>query len=187
MVKKDLNYIMAKICIMASGQGTNAQNIINYFKGTDVHINLIITDKVCGATNVAKENGIDHTILVNWLQLISIVRGYNPDLVVLAGFLKMVPVEFLNEFKTINIHPSLLPKHGGAGMWGLNVHKSVIESGDKESGITIHFVNNEYDKGEIISQFKCDVNLDDTPETLQTKVKELEHKYFPKVIEKLLI
>jgi phosphoribosylglycinamide formyltransferase-1 len=178
---------MAKICIMASGQGTNAQNIINYFKGTDVHINLIITDKFCGATNVAKENGIDHTILVNWNQLIPIVMEYNPDLVVLAGFLKMVPIEFLNEFKTINIHPSLLPKHGGKGMCGLNVHKSVIESGDTESGITIHWVNSEYDKGEIISQFKCDVSLGDTPQSLQSKVKYLEHKYFPEVIEKLLI
>jgi phosphoribosylglycinamide formyltransferase-1 len=177
---------MSNICIMASGQGTNAQNIIDYFKGTDVHINLIVTDKFCGATNIAKENRIDHTILVNWSQLISIVKGYNPDLVVLAGFLKMVPVEFLNEFKTINIHPSLLPNHGGCGMWGLNVHRSVIESGDTETGITIHWVNNEYDKGKIISQFKCDVSQFDSPESLQTKVKELEHKYFPKVIEKLL-
>jgi phosphoribosylglycinamide formyltransferase-1 len=172
---------------MASGQGTNAQNIINYFKGSDVNVNLIVTDKFCGATNVAKENGIDHTILVNWSQLISMVREYNPDLVVLAGFLKMVPVEFLNKFKTINIHPSLLPKHGGDGMWGLNVHKSVIESGDKESGITIHWVNSEYDKGEIISQFKCDISSNDTPETLQEKVKELEQKHFPEVINKLLI
>jgi phosphoribosylglycinamide formyltransferase-1 len=178
---------MSNICIMASGQGTNAQNIINYFKGSDINVNLIITDKFCGATNVAKENGIDHTILVNWFQLISIVKEHNPDLVVLAGFLKMVPIEFLNEFKTINIHPSLLPKHGGEGMWGLNVHKSVIESGDKESGITIHWVNSDYDKGEIISQFKCGVSLADTPQSLQSKVKYLEHKYFPEVIEKLLI
>lgn len=178
---------MSNICIMASGQGTNAQNIINYFKGSDINVNLIVTDKFCGATNVAKESSIDHTILVNWSQLISIVRGYNPDLVVLAGFLKKVPVDFLNEFKTINLHPSLLPKHGGDGMWGLNVHKSVIESGDKESGITIHWVNSEYDKGEIISQFKCDVDKNETPQSLQEKIKELEYKNFPKVIKEIMI
>lgn len=178
---------MSNICIMASGQGTNAQNIINYFKGSDINVNLIVTDKFCGATNVAKESSIDHTILVNWSQLISIVRGYNPDLVVLAGFLKKVPVDFLNEFKTINLHPSLLPKHGGDGMWGLNVHKSVIESGDKESGITIHWVNSDYDKGEIISQFKCDVDKNETPQSLQEKIKELEYKNFPKVIKEIMI
>lgn len=177
---------MAKICIMASGQGTNAQNIINYFKGKNLSVELIVTDKFCGALNVAKENGIDHTTLVSWSSLIPIVKSYNPDLVVLAGFLKMVPKEFLDEFKVINIHPSLLPKFGGKGMWGLNVHKSVIESGDKESGITIHWVNSEYDKGQIIAQFSCDVYSSDTPEILQSKIKELEMEYFPKVISELL-
>lgn len=177
---------MAKICIMASGQGSNAQNIINYFKNKKSSVEFIVTDKFCGATNVAKENGIDHTILVNWSSLIPIIKSYNPDLVVLAGFLKMVPIEFLNEFKVINIHPSLLPKFGGRGMFGINVHKSVIESGEKESGITIHWVNSEYDKGEIIAQFSCKVDKSDTPEILQTKIKELEKKYFPKVINELL-
>jgi phosphoribosylglycinamide formyltransferase-1 len=172
---------------MASGQGTNAQNIINYFKEKDLSVELIITDKFCGALNVAKENGIDHTTLVSWYSLIPIVKSYNPDLVVLSGFLKMVPKEFLDEFKVINIHPSLLPKFGGKGMWGLNVHKSVIESGDKESGITIHWVNSEYDKGEIINQYKCDVDVNETAESLQSKIKELEMKHFPKVISELLI
>lgn len=186
MVKKDLSYTMAKICIMASGQGTNAQNIINYFKDKNLSVELIVTDKFCGALNVAKENGIDHTILINWSSLIPIMKSYNPDLVVLAGFLKMVPKEFLDEFKTINIHPSLLPKFGGKGMWGLNVHKSVIESGEVESGITVHWVNSEYDKGRIIAQFSCDVYSSDTPEILQSKIKELEMEYFPKVIGELL-
>jgi phosphoribosylglycinamide formyltransferase-1 len=98
----------------------------------------------------------------------------------------LVPKEFLDEFKTINIHPSLLPKFGGKGMWGLNVHKKVIESGESESGITIHWVNNEYDKGEIISQYKCVVDKNETAETLQNKIKELEMKYFPKVISTIL-
>jgi len=178
---------MAKICIMASGQGSNAENIINYFKEKNLSVELIVTDKFCGALNVAKENGIDHTILVSWSSLIPIVKSYNPDLVVLSGFLKMVPKEFLDEFKTINIHPSLLPKFGGHGMWGLNVHNAVIESGEVESGITIHWVNSEYDKGDIIAQFSCIVDLSDTPETLQSKIKELEMRYFPIVISKLLI
>lgn len=186
MVKNDLKSIMASICIMASGQGTNAQNIINYFKDTNVKVNLIVTDKECGACQVAFENGIDHTIFVSWKSLINIVKEYKPDLVVLAGFLKQVPNEFLHEFKTINIHPSLLPKFGGKGMWGLNVHKSVIESRESESGITIHWVNSEYDKGEIISQYKCDVSDSDTPESLQIKIKELEKEYFPKVIQQIL-
>lgn len=177
---------MANICIMASGQGTNAQNIINYFKNTDINVNFIVTDKECGATQVAFENAIDHTIFFSWKSLINIVKNYNPDLVVLAGFLKQVPKEFLDEFKTINIHPSLLPKFGGKGMYGINVHKSVIESGEVESGITVHWVNSEYDKGQIIAQFYCDVYSSDTPEILQSKIKELEMEYFPKVIGELL-
>lgn len=177
---------MANICIMASGQGTNAENIINYFKGTDVNVNFIVTDKFCGATTVGYIHSIDHTIFVDWKSLIIIVRKYKPDLVVLSGFLKLVPKDFLEEFKTINIHPSLLPKFGGKGMWGLNVHKSVIESSESESGVTIHWVNPEYDKGEIISQFKCEVSKDDTPITLQQKIKKLEHKYYPEVIKNIL-
>lgn len=177
---------MSNICIMASGKGTNAQNIINFFKGSDVNVNLIITDALCGAATVAKDNKINHVILTNWKSIIPIIKGYNPDLVILAGFTKLVPKEFLDEFKTINIHPSLLPKFGGKGMWGLNVHKKVIESGESESGITIHWVNNEYDKGEIISQYKCSVDKNETAETLQNKIKELEMKYFPKVISAIL-
>lgn len=178
---------MANICIMASGQGTNAKNIIEYFKETDVNVNFIVTDKVCGASQVAFDYGIDHTIFVNWKSLISVLKEYKPDLVVLAGFLKLVPKEFLDEFRTVNIHPSLLPKFGGKGMFGVNVHNAVIESGETESGITIHWVNSEYDKGDIIVQFSCLLDSSDTPETLQSKIKELEMKYFPIVISKLLV
>ncbi len=177
---------MANICIMASGQGSNAKNIINHFDGTNTKVNFIVTDKLCGASELAFEIGIDHTILLDWNSLIKIIKNYNPQLVVLAGFLKQVPKEFLDEFKTINIHPSLLPKFGGKGMWGINVHKSVIDCGETESGITIHWVNSEYDKGEIIAQYKCSVEQNDSPESLQSKIKELEKLYFPKVISTLL-
>jgi phosphoribosylglycinamide formyltransferase-1 len=171
---------------MASGKGSNAENIIKYFKETDVVVKLIVTDKFCGATTIGYNYGIDHTILIDWKSIPILLKEYKIDLVVLAGFIKLVPKEFLDEFKTINIHPSLLPKFGGKGMWGLNVHKKVIESGESESGITIHWVNNEYDKGEIISQYKCVVDKNETAETLQNKIKELEMKYFPKVISTIL-
>lgn len=187
MVKKDLRFTMANICIMSSGKGTNAENIIKYFKGTDVVVKFIVTDKICGATTIGYNYGIDHTILIDWKSITRLLKEYKIDLVVLAGFIKLVPKEFLSEFKTINIHPSLLPKFGGKGMWGLNVHKSVIDYGESESGITIHWVNSEYDKGEIISQFKCLVDKDDNPEILQQKIKELEMEYFPKVISDVLL
>lgn len=178
---------MPNICIMASGQGTNAENIINYFKDSDVNVNFIVTDKPCGASEVAFRNGIDHSIFVSWSSLLPILKKYSPDLVILAGFLKLVPQEFLNNFKTINIHPSLLPKFGGKGMWGMNVHNSVIQAGETKSGITIHWVNSEYDKGDIIAQFSCDIDKSETPETLQSKIKSLEAENFPKVIEKVLL
>lgn len=177
---------MANICIMASGKGSNAENIIKYFKETDVVVKLIVTDKLCGATTIGYNYGIDHTILIDWKSIARLLKEYKIDLVILAGFIKLVPKEFLDEFKTINIHPSLLPKFGGKGMWGLNVHKKVIDSGEKESGITVHWVNSEYDKGEIISQYKCSVEKNETVETLQNKIKELEIKYFPKVIASIL-
>lgn len=177
---------MANICLMASGQGTNVENIINYFKGSDINVNFIATERICRASKIAFQNGIDHHTIINWNFFIRLLKGYKPDLVVLSGFLKLVPKEFLDEFKVINIHPSLLPKFGGKGMWGINVHKAVIQSGEKESGISIHWVNNEYDRGEIIAQFKCVVEKGETPETLQSKIKELEIKHFPEIIASIL-
>jgi phosphoribosylglycinamide formyltransferase-1 len=109
-------------------------------------------------------------------------------LIVLAGFLLKIPVEFVKAFpnKIINIHPSLLPKYGGKGMYGNSVHKAVIENKEIESGITIHFVNEEYDKGEVILQAKCDVTNTDSVETLTDKIRKLEFEYLPKAIEKFL-
>ena len=116
------------------------------------------------------------------------INKIKPDLIVLAGFLLKFPGSIIEAFpnKIINIHPALLPKYGGKGMYGMNVHKAVIENKEKESGITIHFVNEEYDKGEIILQEKCTVDSYDTPETLAKKIHGLEYTYFPKAIEKLL-
>jgi phosphoribosylglycinamide formyltransferase-1 len=110
------------------------------------------------------------------------------DLIVLAGFLWMIPDSFVKAFphKIINIHPALLPKFGGKGMYGMNVHRSVIASGEKKSGISIHYVNEHYDEGEIISQHRCDISESDTPETLAKKIQQLEHEFFPKAIEGML-
>jgi len=120
-------------------------------------------------------------------QLITELQKRNIGLVVLAGFLWLVPPEFVDAFPIINIHPALLPKYGGKGMYGSFVHESVVQNQEKESGITIHLVNKEYDKGEPLLQVRCPVNPDETSETLAAKIHELEYKYFPQTIENYLI
>jgi formyltetrahydrofolate-dependent phosphoribosylglycinamide formyltransferase len=116
------------------------------------------------------------------------LEEWSPDLIVLAGFLKKIPNSIIKKYnnKIINIHPALLPKYGGKGFFGLNVHKAVLESGDKESGCTVHFVNEEYDKGPIISQAKVPIQSTDTPEVLAKRVLKAEHKLLPSVIKKLI-
>jgi phosphoribosylglycinamide formyltransferase-1 len=115
------------------------------------------------------------------------LKKRNIDLIILAGFLWLIPVNLIQNFKIINIHPALLPKYGGKGMYGLNVHRAVVENKDSESGISIHFVNEKYDDGEIIFQAKCPVLPTDSPEEVAIKVHQLEYKYFPEVIEKVLL
>ena len=121
--------------------------------------------------------------------IVTVLQENNIDLVVLAGFLWLVPVTMVNAFpnKIINIHPALLPNYGGKGMYGDKVHEAVIESGDKESGITIHYVNNKYDEGAIIAQYKCAISSTDTPDSLASNIHKLEHQHFPIVIQNLLI
>ena len=120
--------------------------------------------------------------------LMHLLRGLEPDLIVLAGFLWKVPAEMVRAFpeKIINIHPALLPKFGGKGMYGMHVHRAVLEKGEKESGITIHYVNEAYDEGDIIRQEKVAVSQGETPESLAAKIHELEYRYYPRVIAKLL-
>ena len=121
-------------------------------------------------------------------KFITYLQKMNPDLIVLAGFLLLLPTELIRAFpdKIINIHPALLPKFGGKGMYGRHVHQAVIDAGEKESGISIHYVNEKFDEGKIVFQMKCEVGLHETAETLAEKVRELEHKHFPAEIEKLL-
>ena len=181
---------MKSILIFASGNGTNAQNIIDYFRNSSVVVSKIICN-YSGAKvlDIARNENIE-SIIVSKDQLdtdgvLNLLRQLEPDLIVLAGFLLKMPKSITDTFNIVNLHPSLLPKFGGKGMWGMNVHKAVIESFEEESGITIHWVNENYDEGNIIKQYKCKVSDLDTPETLSEKIKELELNY-PSVIKSIL-
>ncbi len=183
------------IIIFASGAGSNAKNIIEYFKNTHVHIVGIFTNNpTAGVIQIAHNNNIPvHVISKKILHDTNFsLQTYIPetvDLIVLAGFLLLFPVHLITQYKNkiINIHPSLLPKYGGKGMHGMHVHEAVIENKESQSGITIHFVNEEYDKGKIIVQATCPVISSDTAETVAKKIHELEFENFPKTIENILL
>ena len=187
---------MKNIAIFASGEGTNAENLFNYFNNDKrVKFKLVVTNLdtagVIARAEKYKKNVqiISKTALNEYTdKIIEFLQTENIDLIVLAGFLLKIPEAFIKAFpnQIINIHPSLLPKYGGKGMHGMNVHKAVIENKEIESGITIHYVNEEYDKGEIILQAKCEVSSDDTPESLSAKIRKLEFDCFPKAIEKII-
>lgn len=183
---------MKKIVIFASGSGSNAENIVTYFsKDKNISFPCILSNKEEAFVKVRAEKlGVPFKYFTKeeWKNgdILRFLQEIEPDLIVLAGFLLRVPEEIISAFpeKIINIHPSLLPKHGGKGMYGMHVHEAVVADGDKESGITIHFVNENLDEGAIIFQAKCEVLPTDTPEDVAGKVHELEYKFFPEVIEK---
>ena len=187
---------MKKLAIFASGTGSNAQKIIDHFRNhPSVKIALIVTNKPgAGVLNIAVKEGID-TLNIEKERFF---RGdaYVPDLqekdisfIVLAGFLWKVPIALINAYPQaiVNIHPALLPKYGGKGMYGSFVHEAVVNAREKESGITIHYVDEHYDHGDNIFQAKCAVDPGDTPEMVAKKVQKLEHLHFPAVVEKLLL
>jgi phosphoribosylglycinamide formyltransferase-1 len=186
---------MKHIAIFASGEGTNTQCLIDFFVGKNVSISMVVCNNPNANVLVrAKKHGIP-TILINkdWQyeggSLLQKLIKEKIDLIVCAGFLWKIPDAILHAFprKVVNIHPALLPKFGGKGMYGIHVHKAVIEAGEKESGITIHYVNECYDEGEIILQKKCVIEKNDSPESLAKKVQLLEHEWYPKTIEQLLL
>lgn len=185
---------MKRIAVFASGEGTNAQHLIDYFEGRGIKIRLIICNnpKANVLKRAEKQNIPFMLINKEWLYhgepVLKKLLHEKIDLIACAGFLWKIPLSMLQAFpnKIVNIHPALLPEFGGKGMYGLNVHKAVIESGCKESGITIHYLNEHYDEGEIILQKKCEVEKSDTPESLAQKVRMLEHEWYPKTIEQLL-
>lgn len=184
-----------KIVIFASGNGTNAINIYHYFReNKTVEVSHIISNKKTSRVlRRAHDLGIkcihfEKEDLYDAPNLLDVVKDINPDIIALAGFLLKLPEDFLAAFpnKIINIHPALLPKYGGEGMYGERVFKRILKNKEKESGITIHYVNAEYDEGEIIAQFKIHLEDNEDLNSLEEKIHALEYEHYPQVIEKLL-
>lgn len=184
------------IAIFASGTGSNAKKIMEHFKHhPHICVSLIVSNKQdAPVLNIARESGVPTLVIERgyFYQSEDILKKFNKysiDFVVLAGFLWLVPSYLVRRFegRMVNIHPALLPKYGGKGMYGTKVHEAVLQAGEKETGITIHFVNDQYDDGDIVFQARCEVAPNDTPQTIAQKVHQLEHRYFPEVIEKLIL
>lgn len=184
-----------KIAIFCSGSGSNAQKIIEYFqehKSAEVVL-LLSNKKDAYALERAKMLGVPTRVFnrAEFTQssvIVDELKALGVSWIILAGFLWLVPENLIEAYpdSIVNIHPALLPSYGGKGMYGMNVHEAVVRAKEKESGISIHMVNKEYDKGTIVFQARCLVTDDDTPETLAKKVQALEHEHFPKVIDALI-
>jgi phosphoribosylglycinamide formyltransferase-1 len=183
-----------RLSIFISGKGTNAINLINSFKSSsEFEIVCVLSTKenelvenVCLSETINYELVVSKTLITEYL--IDFCDKNSFDWIILAGFLKKIPVEIIQKFpnRIINLHPSLLPKFGGKGMYGMNVHRAVIAAKEPKSGITIHFVNEEFDKGEIIAQFETNIALGETEESLAKKIHDLEITFFPKVLKEII-
>jgi phosphoribosylglycinamide formyltransferase-1 len=183
------------IAVFASGTGTNADNLIRYFKETQTaNVSLIVCNNSnAGVIKVSDRNHIPYILIEKEKFFtgdgyVAELKNAHIDFIVLAGFLWKLPSALINAYKNriVNIHPALLPKFGGKGMYGNFVHEAVLSAKEKESGITIHFVDEFYDNGKTIFQITCPVYENDTTETLSKRIHELEYKYFPKVIEEVI-
>lgn len=186
---------MKNIAIFASGSGTNAENIIRYFTGHSLArvVLLVCNKRAAPVVDKAKTlhvpvTFVDERTYFESSDLVSHLTELKIDLIVLAGFLWKIPDLLLRAYdgRIINIHPSLLPKYGGKGMYGRRVHEAVLSAEEKEAGVTIHLVNEHYDEGEIIYQHRIAVHPDDTTETLEKRIHEAEHQVYPRVIEQFL-
>ena len=192
------------VAILASGSGSNAENIIRYFRDNegsrdsrdsrDICFRMIVSNRESAYVHerskklkipsyTFKKNDFEDGKVLEFLQ------EHQIDFIILAGFLLKVPENLLQAYpdKIVNIHPALLPKFGGKGMYGQYVHEAVVAAGEKESGITIHYVNENYDEGQIIFQAKCEIQPTDTPDDVAAKVHDLEYEFFPKVLEEVLV
>ena len=185
---------MKKIVIFASGQGSNAQNIISHFnkKGFANVVAICTNNSSAKVLDLANNNAID-TLIFNKTELsegfvLDYLKEINPDIIVLAGFLWKFPESIIDFYpnKIINIHPALLPKYGGKGMYGLNVHRAVLENQETETGITIHYVDKNYDEGEYIFQKSTNIIDCKSADEIATEVLKLEHEYLSKIIENIL-
>ena len=187
---------MKRLAIFASGNGSNAEQITTYFHrpGSDIRVELILTNKSDAyVLERAKKLGVSNRVFnreefYHSNEIVDLLREFQIDLVVLAGFLWLVPKNLIAAFpdRIVNIHPALLPKYGGKGMYGQHVHEAVVANQEKETGITIHLVNEIYDNGAILHQEKCEVHPLDTPDQVAEKIHKLEYDYFPKAIEEYL-
>ena len=186
---------MKNIAIFASGSGTNAENLIKFFRTSPFgKIKVVLTNRPdAGVIDRAQSLEIESIVFTreqfyNSEVVLDLLIERDIEYIILAGFLWLVPDYLLLPFenKIVNIHPALLPKYGGKGMYGSRVHKAVIDAGDAESGITIHHVNQDYDEGDIIYQARCDIEAGETPDSLARKIHELEYTHFPTVVESLL-
>ncbi len=186
---------MKRIVIFASGSGTNAENLIKFFQNRrNASVILVLTNnphaKVLDRCKALKVSAMsfNHMALNESGHVLNLLKILKPDLIVLAGFLWKFPEAILNEFpdKVINVHPALLPKYGGKGMFGMHVHEAVVANKETKTGITIHYVNEHYDEGTIIFQADCEVKSTDSAEDVAAKIHELEMEHFPKVVEGLL-
>lgn len=182
--------------IFASGNGSNAENIIKHFlkTGTARVTAVFSNNRTAKVLRRAHDLDVkalhfDREALYDTEDVLHLLKDMKPDLIVLAGFLWIFPNKIIKRFpnKVINIHPALLPKYGGKGMYGMNVHKAILEQKEVETGISIHYVNEKYDEGELIFQATTAIEPEDTVEDIAAKIHELEYEYFPKVIEKLLL
>ncbi len=187
---------MKRIVVFASGSGSNAENIVNFFSQKNgVEVSCILCNRPdAGVLQRAsslkvKTMVFDRAMFYETREVLNYLLELQPDLIVLAGFLWLVPQDMVQSFpnRILNIHPALLPKYGGKGMYGQKVHQAVIDGGDSESGITIHYVNAAYDDGDIIFQARCKVEKDDTPESLAARIHQLEYNHFPSVIQEVLL
>lgn len=187
---------MSKIAIFASGSGTNAENIINFFGSkADISVELVLCNKAgAGVIERAQRLGVRVEVFTSSEfkssdKILNILKNSDIDYIVLAGFLLLVPTSIIKmyEGRVINIHPALLPSYGGKGMYGDRVHEAVIMDGVKQSGITIHHVTENYDEGANIFQATVEVLPTDTPQSLAEKIHQLEYRYFPEVIEKFIL
>lgn len=186
---------MKRIVIFASGDGTNAENIIRYFRDNKMIevVSVYSENASAGVHHRAKRLGIPSVTFpkesfADGTPILKKLTEDAADFIVLAGFLKKIPDVILHAYpeKILNIHPALLPKHGGKGMYGMRVHQAVVAAGDTESGITIHYINDRYDEGQAVFQARCSVAPTDTPEDVAAKVHALEYAHYPVIIERVL-
>ncbi len=193
-VVHEMEVVMKRIAILASGEGTNAERIVRYFaERQTAEVALVIASRAAaGVVKRAAALGVPCRVVVPdgfaSGEAFSLLKEYGIDFVVLAGFLSRIPDGIVRAYagRIVNIHPSLLPKFGGKGMYGMHVHRAVLEAGEKVSGITVQYVNERYDEGDYIFQAGCPVFSDDTPETLAARVHQLEYRYYPVIIERLV-